>query len=225
MASKSSRSADFSTQKLGLLGRFAFTNGLFELQENNGRKNWTATLLLPKTLDLSPLHALALEAAEKQWGGKMDVKAAIKDGLIKSPFLDGDGKQGRSKKPPFEPHNGFPGNWFLRLTSGEEYRPKLVNAKLLPIVSKDELKSGDWGYLFGSFYTWENSENGMGITCGMSIVMKAKDGESLGGGGAPAPDAVFNAIPDEGAAPASTQGGAGARGLFDDPRKGDDLFK
>lgn len=214
MASKSSRSDDFSTQKLGLLGRFAFTNGLFQPLENNGRKNWGVTLLLPKTLDLSPLHKLALQAAEKQWGGKMNVAQAIKDGLIKSPFLDGDGKQGRSKKPPFEPHAGFPGNWFLRLTSGEEYRPKLVDGKLLPIIDKEGLKSGDWGYIYGSFYTWENAENGMGITCGMSIVMKAKDGESLGGGAAPTPDAVMEAIPDEGAAPASTQTGAGAGGLF-----------
>lgn len=206
------RSEDLSTQKVGLLGRFAFTQGLFELQTTqSGKKQWNVTILFPKSLDLAPLHNLALEAAKEEWGDK--AVQMIKDGIIKSPFLDGDGKQGKSKKTG-EAHNGFPGHTFVRCTSGEEYRPKLLNGKLLPIASKDELKSGDYGYAVLNAFTWENRENGKGITFGISMALKAKDGESLGGGGGGSPDDYFEKIEDEGAAPDETKAGAGAGGLF-----------
>lgn len=206
------RSADLSTQKTGLLGRFAFTQGLFQLQDTqSGKKQWNVTILFDKGLDLTPLHNLALEAAKEEWGDK--AVQMIKDGLIKTPFLDGDGPQGKSKKTG-EPHAGFPGNTFIRCTSGEDYRPKVLTPQLLP-ATKEDLKSGDYGYAVVNAFTWENRENGKGITFGISMAMKARDGESLGGGGgAGDPDDYFQAIPDEGAAPAETQGGDGAAGLF-----------
>ena len=202
------RSTDAKTP----LARLAFANGLFEMQtSDSGRKSWTCSLLFPKTVDLSALHNLALEAAKEEWGDK--AVGMIKDGIIKSPFLDGDGKQGKSKKTG-EPHAGFPGHTFIRCTSGEDYRPKLVNQKVLPITSKDELYSGCFGYAVVNAFTWENKENGKGITFGISMFQKAKDGESLGGGGGGNPDEFFEKIADEGDAPAETKTGAGADGLF-----------
>lgn len=206
------RSEDLSTQKVGLLGRFAFTQGLFELQTTqSGKKQWNVTILFPKTADLSPLHNLAAEAAKAEWGDK--AIQMIKDGIIKSPFLDGDGKQGKSKKTG-EPHSGFPGNTFIRCASGEDYRPKIVDSKLLPIVDKADLKSGDYGYAVLNAFTWENRENGKGITFGISMAMKARTGESLGGGGAGPAEDYFEKIEDEGDAPAETKSGAGAKALF-----------
>ncbi len=205
------RSQDLSTQQAKLLGRFAFTHGLFELQTaKSGKKQWTLTVLFPKSLDLSVLHNLALEAAKEEWGDK--AVNMIQAGIIKSPFLDGDGPQGKNKKDG-EPHKGFPGHTFIRLASGADYRPKLLNAKMLPVTGKDELKSGDYGYVVVNAFTWENVEQGKGISFGFSYVMKAKDGESLGGGGAGAPEQFFEKIEDEGEAPAETKG-AGAGGLF-----------
>lgn len=205
------RSQDLSTQKAGLLGRFAFTDGLFTLQTTqSGKKQWNVTILFPKTLNLSKLHDLALEAAVAEWGDK--AVQMIKDGIIKSPFLDGDGKQGKSKKSG-EPHAGFPGHTFIRCTSGEDYRPKLLNQQLLPIADKTGLKSGDHGYAVLNAFTWENKENGKGITFGISMALKAKDGESLGGGGGN-PDDYFEKIEDEGAVPEGAKTGAGAGGLF-----------
>lgn len=206
------RSQDLSTQKAKLLGRFAFTDGLFTLQDTqSGKKQWNVTILFPKTLDLAPLHSLALEAATGEWGDK--AVQMIKDGIIKSPFLDGDGKQGKSKKTG-EPHAGFPGHTFIRCTSGQDYRPKVVNQQLLPITSKADLKSGDYGYAVLSAYTWETKENGKGITFGVSMVLKARDGESLGGGGFGDPEEYFEKIEDQGDAPTETKSGAGAAGLF-----------
>jgi hypothetical protein len=201
------RSADIKTP----LARLAFANGLFEAQpKQSGGKHWTCSLLFPKTVDIGALKTAAVDAAVEEWGDK--AKQMIADGLIKNPFLDGDGPQGKSKKTG-EPHNGFPGNVFIRCTSGEDYRPKLVNQKVLPITSKEELKSGDYVYAVVNAFTWENKENGKGITFGVSMLQKAKDGESLGGGGAN-PEEHFEAIPDEGDAPAETKKGNGAAGLF-----------
>ena len=85
---------------------------------------------------------------------------------------------------------------------------------LLPITSKEELYSGCFGYAVVNAFTWENKENGKGITFGISMFQKAKDGESLGGGGGGNPDEFFEKIADEGDAPAETKTGAGAGGLF-----------
>ena len=202
------RSADLKAPE----ARLAFTQGLFELQTTqSGKKQWNCTLLWPKSVDIGKLKQLAVDAAVEEWGDK--AVQMIKDGLIKSPFLDGDGPQGKSKKTG-EPHNGFPGNTFIRVTSGEDYRPKLVNQKVLPITSRDELKSGDYCLPVVNAFTWENKENGKGITFGLSMLQKTRSGESLGGSGGADPDSVFEAIPDEGGAPAETKTGEGASALF-----------
>lgn len=202
------RSEDLKTP----LCRFAFTNGLFVPQTTqNGRKQWTASLLFAKSVDISELHKLAVTAATAEWGDK--AVQMIKDKLIHSPFLDGDGPQGRSKATG-EPHAGFPGHTFVRVISGEEYRPKLVDRQLLPITSKDDLYSGCYGYAVVNAFTWENKEKGRGISFGVSMIQKAKDGERLGGAGGGDPEKYFEKIADEGDAPAGTKGGQGAAGLF-----------
>jgi hypothetical protein len=194
------------------LVRIAFAQGLFELKEDDwGNKNWTATLLIPKSDGISLYEKLALEAATSEWGDK--ALQMIKDKLIHSPFLDGDGPQGKSKKTG-ESHAGFPGNWFLRVKSGEAYRPTVINRQKLPIVKMADLKSGDYGFAVVHCFTWDNDKKGKGLTFGISMFQLVKEGESLGGGGGVDVDKWAEVIPDEGAAPASTKGGAGAGGLF-----------
>ncbi|MGZ5987423.1 MAG: ssDNA-binding protein [Rhizomicrobium sp.] len=194
------------------LVRLAFANGLFELKEDDwGNKNWTATLLIPKSESLAIYEKLAVEAATAEWGDK--AIQMIKDKIIHSPFLDGDGPQGKSKKTG-EPHAGFPGNWFLRVKSGENYRPTVINRQKLPIVKMGDLKSGDYGYAVVHCFTWDNDKKGKGLTFGISMFQLVKEGESLGGGGGVDVDKWAEVIPDEGAAPAATKGGAGAGGLF-----------
>lgn len=202
------RSEDVKTP----LARLAFTDGLFKAMErDNGSKQWGCTLLFPKSENLAALEAAAVEAATAEWGDK--AKQMIKDGLIHNPFLDGDGPQGKSKKTG-EPHAGFPGSKFIRVISGEDYRPKLVNKKLLPITDKDECYSGCYGYAVVNAFTWENKEKGKGISFGISMIQVAKDGERLGGGGGGDPEKFFEKIEDEGDAPETTKQGAGAGGLF-----------
>ena len=67
-----------------------------------------------------------------------------------------------------------------------------------------------------SAYCWNNSKNGDGVSFGIDYLQKTKAGDPLGGTGSGGVDvgSVFEAIPDEGYAPASTKDGKGAEGLF-----------
>ena len=203
-----SRSEDFKT---GLV-RVAFADGLFDLKTDDwGKKHWTATLLIPKSESLAVYEKACLEAAKAEWGDK--ALAMFKDKIIKSPFLDGDGPQGKSKKSG-EHHVGFPGNHFLRVKSGEAYRPTVIDQRKVIITDKSKLLSGYYGYGVIHAFTWEEDKGGKGLTFGISMFQLAKTGEVLGGGGGVDVDKWAETIEDEGAAPSSTKGGAGAGGLF-----------
>lgn len=206
-----SRSEQFKT---GLV-RVAFADGLFEAQKDDwGNFNFTGSLLIPKTEPLTVYEAACLEGAAAEWGGREKALQLIKDKLIKSPVLDGDGPQGKSKQSG-EPHAGFPGHWFIRVKSGQEYPPTLVDRKKLPILKKGgALYSGVWGYGVLHVFTWDNPKNGKGLTFGIDMFQVAKDGERLGGGGGVDVNKWATEIPDEGDAPDSTKTGAGAGGLF-----------
>lgn len=206
-----SRSEVFKTPALV---RASFTDGLFTVQEDDfGGRNWTCTLLIPKSEGLAVYEKAALEAAALEWGGVEKATKLIKEKMIHSPFLDGDGPQGKSKKTG-EPHAGFPGHNFLRVKSGEAHRPTLIDRQKLPIVDKAKLYSGCYGFAVLHCFTWENDKKGKGLTFGISMFQFARDGEQLGGGGGVDVDKWAEKIEDEGAAPDSTKSGAGAGGLF-----------
>lgn len=192
----------------------AFTSDLFTPRKNDeGKEKYGCTLLFPKAADLSGLEKLALDVAVEEWGEK--ARQMIVDGVIKSPFLNGDGPQGVSKKTG-ERHKGFAGHTFIRVTSGADYRPKVFDRKLIPITSVDGCPSGSRVQAVVNAYTWDNPKNGKGITFGVSLVQVVKQAagdEILGGEGGPAPDKFFEAMPDVDA-PAAAQGGKGAGGLF-----------
>lgn len=205
------RSEDIKTP----LAIASFTKDLFEARErDNGSKSFGCTLLFPKTVSIAALEEKALEAAKAEWGDK--AIQWIKDGLVKSPFLDGDGPQGISKKSG-ERHAGYAGHRFIRCTSGADYKPKVFDKKRNPVMDVDGIPSGSQVYGVVNAYTWENDKNGKGISFGISLVQVARvatGDEVLGGSGGPDPDKYFETIADEGDAPAATKGGAGASGLF-----------
>lgn len=215
------RSNDLSLQKIGLETRISYSQFCFEPNTNeSGKKQYQGTFLIPKTADKSMLDKMVLETLVEEFGSRMGGEAgiidAIKNGVIKSPFLDGDGKQGRDKDG--KPKEGYAGHWFIRGTSGEDYPPKMLISQRGAIVpgGKADIKSGDYGYPVVNVYTWDSPKNGKGASFGFSMFLKSRDGESIGGGaGVPSnPDEYFEAIPDEGAAPSETKTGAGAAGLF-----------
>lgn len=207
------RSEDVKTP----LATIAFSRDLFKTRDrDNGSKGYGCTLLFPKSTDLSALTKAVTEAAVAEWGEK--AKQMLKDEIIKSPFLDGDGKQGKNKETG-EPHKGYPGTRFIRCTSGAGHQPKVFGRNAISRITEEaEMPSGSKVYAVVNAYTWENKENGKGISFGVSIVQlhtKAEGDDVLGGGGGgPDPSKFLEKLEDEGEAPSETKGGAGAGGLF-----------
>lgn len=196
------RSEDLKTP----LARFSFPNLLKPQtkKKDNGTETqeYNCVLLFPKSTDLSVLKNAVAKVAREEWGDKAD--GWIKDGLIKHPFLDGDGPQGLSKKTG-ERHAGYEGTTFIRTSSTR--RPKLVNRKIEPITDEEEIYAGCYGYAVVNAYAWTNDKGGKGISFGINMLQVAKEGERLGGGGGGDPSQHFEAIPDDGEADKPSSGG------------------
>lgn len=202
------RSEDIKTP----MARVAFAQNLFKPQESDsGAKKFGCSLLFSKDTDLSALHDAAFAAAKEAWGDK--AKDMIQNGVIKTPFIDGDGPQGCSKKTG-ERHAGFAGTTFIRCVSGEDFKPKVFDRNVNPVGDASGCPSGWYGYAVVNAFTWENSQNGKGISFGISLFQVAKEGEVLGGSGGPDPNKFLEKIADEGEAPSETKSGDGAAGLF-----------
>lgn len=193
----------------------AFAMDLFTPRDrDNGKKQYGCQLHFKKGADLSALQNIALQAAKEEWGDK--AVEWIKNETIKNPFLDGDGKQGRDKEGNQKP--GHAGTTFIRCSSGVDFKPKVFDRRRNPIMDKADVPSGSTVLAVVNAYTWENKENGKGISFGVSLVqvLKKAEGDEVlgGGGGGPDPDKWLEKIDDTGDAPEQTKGGAGAAGLF-----------
>lgn len=184
------------------------------------KMKYSATLLYPKSGDLPAKTAsgekvsvadIAVRVATEQWGDK--AVQWIKDGLIRSPFLDGDGPQGVNKKSG-ERHAGYAGHKFIRAAANEDRQPRCVDRKVLPYKDaaaiRDGLYAGCYVHAVVNLFAWENEKGGKGLSFGLQMVQFAKDGERLAGGGGASPDAFFESIPDDGDATAISDAG----GLF-----------
>lgn len=192
--------------------RFAFTRDLFIPRANErGQKKHTGVFLFAKSIDLSELKNAAGKCAIDEWGEK--AVQWIKDGLIKTPFLDGDGPQAINKKTG-ERHAGFAGTTFIRVMSGEEYKPKIVDRNRVPILTVDGCPSGWYGFAVVNPFTWDDPKNGKGVSFGVSALQVVREGESLGGGGGVDVDNFFEKLGDA-EAPTKEQAAKGAGGLFD----------
>lgn len=200
------RSADIKTP----LAIFSFTADLFKARENDsGKSKYGCTVLFDKTADISALQQAAAGAAIEAWGDK--AVQWIKDGIIKSPFLDGDGPQGMNKKRG-ERNPGFSGRTFLRCSSGTDYKPKVYDRNMNPVGEASEFPSGSQGYGVINFWTWEHPTNGKGISVSINLVQvvkKATGEEVLGGSGGPDEKQFFEKLGDEAIPDEAKSGGAG----------------
>ena len=202
------RSADFKTS----LCRVSFANSLFKprAQQEGGVEKYGCTLIFEKSGDRSAMDAAMKGVIVAQWGDKGLERA--KAGLIKSPFLDGAGKEARNKKTG-ELHPGFgPDVFFLRVQSVRQ--PVLrYKSEHLP-ATEEEIYSGCYGKAVLNAFAWTNAQNGDGVSFGIQFFQKIKDGDRLGGSGGVDAGKWMESVPDEGEAPEATRSGAGASGLF-----------
>lgn len=119
--------------------------------------------------DTKTLNAInaAVEAAKaagitSKWGGKLPP-------VLKLPLRDG------SERPDDEAYRGK-----MFVNAHADQKPGIVDANRNPILSKDAIGSGDYGYLNISFYPYD-SGGSKGVAAGFNHIMKTQDGEKLAG--------------------------------------------
>lgn len=205
---KFARSDDFKTPPC----RLSFAQSLFKARaQEGGKPKYGCTLIFPKEARPA-LEKHVAEVIKAQWGEKGLEKA--KSGLIKSPFLAGDGKEARNKTTG-ELHPGMgPDVFFIRVQANED-RPPVVRYKDPNIpATADEVYSGCYGFGVINAFAWNNPQNGDGVSFGIQYFQKTKDGERIGGSGQVDPEKWHEKIEDAGDAPQETKQGTGAGGLF-----------
>ena len=204
------RSDDFKSPEC----RLSYAGGLFKARsaEGSAREKYGCTLIFPKSAR-AELEKIVAKVIVDEWGEKGIAKA--KAGLIKSPFLAGDGKEAHNKTTG-EIHPGLgPDVFFIRPTANSD-RPPFVRWRD-PNTQETEMTvySGCYGKAVLNCFAWNNPQNGDGVSFGIVGFQKLREGESLGGSGGQAdPEKWMETVADEGPTPESTQNGAGAGGLF-----------
>lgn len=187
--------------------RLSFAQGLFK---KNDRGKYAPSLIFAKTVDRSALDKALRDVIVEAWGDKGLEKA--KAGLIKSPFLAGDGKEARSKKTG-DLHPGMgPDVFFIRPTTTIEPVVRYKSANIP--ATEQEVYSGCYGFAVLQAFAWNNDESGDGVSFGVNYFQKLRDGDRLAGSGGTDANQWFESIEDTGAAPEETKSGQGAGGLF-----------
>lgn len=203
------RSQDFKSP----ICRLSFAQTLFKprAQEEGKAKQYGCTLIFPKS-DRPALEARIIEVIKAEWGDKGLTNA--RNGLIKSPFLAGDGKEARNKTTG-ELHPGMgPDVFFIRPKANEDRPPFVIWKDPNTQETEATVYSGCYGKAVLNIFAWQNAQSGDGVSFGLQGFQKFRDGERLGGGAPADPEKWAETIDDEGDAPESTRTGAGAAGLF-----------
>lgn len=220
------RTPDFKTP----ICRVSYAQSLFKARKQGdgptAKEKFGATLIFPKAAlvekilqpqgeysgKMISLQDIVAECITGEWGEKGLAKA--KAGLIKSPFLAGDGKEARSKESG-ELHPGMgPDVFFIRVQANADRAPKIsASATAFIPATEEDVYSGCYGFAVINAFAWSNPQNGDGVSLGINMFFKKSDGERLGGGGGGNPDAWTESV-ETGAAPDTTKTGAGAGGLF-----------
>lgn len=194
--------------------RLSYAGGLFKTRASvaGGRETFGCTLIFPKSAR-AELEKKVAEVIVAEWGEKGIAKA--KAGLIKSPFLAGDGKEAHNKTTG-ELHGGLGPDVFFIRPSANADRPPFVRWKD-PNTQETEqtVYSGCYGKAILNCFAWNNPQNGDGVSFGLIGFQKLREGEPLGGSGGQAdPKKWVESVADDGPLPESVQNGAGASGLF-----------
>lgn len=203
------RSNDFKTP----LCRLSYAQSLYKARAaaEGAPKKYGCTLIFPKSAR-AELEKHVAETITAEWGPKGIEKA--KAGLIKSPFLAGDGKEARNKQSG-DLHPGMgPDVFFIRVQAGEERPPFVTWKDPNKQETEEAVFSGCYGKAVLNCFAWHNAQSGDGVSFGIQGFQRLQDGERLGGSGGADPEKWHETIADEGAAPESTKSGAGAGGLF-----------
>lgn len=233
MATQNKRSADFRSP----IGRISYAQSLFKARaqneqdkDNQARWKYSATLIFPKSAltektiayegSKLSLQDIVQKVIVEQWGDKAIEMA--KNGMIRTPFLAGDGKSARSQKTG-ELHPGMgPDVFFIRVAAnyltqdGSLAKPPFVSKSRYEAIpaTPEDVYSGCYGFAGLNCYTWDHPQNGKGVSFGILAFYKTDEGDRLGGEGRDPERFLDEKVEDHGAAPEATRSDAGAGALF-----------
>ena len=196
------------------LCRLSYAQSLFKARANEGggAPKFGCTLIFPKA-DRPALEKIVAKVIQDQWGPQGLERA--RKGLIKSPFLAGDGKEAHSKKTG-ELNAGLgPDVFFIRPTANEDRPPRVWYRDPNHQETEDVVYSGCYGKAVLNAFAW-SAASGDGVSFGILGYQKLQDGERLGGSGGIDPEKWSETIADDGPVPETAKTGAGAAGLFGD---------
>lgn len=137
--------------------------------EEGQQKKYSVSAIIPKsdkkTIKMieNAIDLATKEGKDKKWGGKIPA-------TLKTPLRDGD--EERSDDEAYEKA--------MFINCHATTRPGVVDAGRNPIVDKDEVGSGDYGYLNITLYPY-NAGGAKGVAAGFNHLMKTKDGVRLSG--------------------------------------------
>lgn len=145
------------------VGRLSFP-ALFvpEKMDEDGKEQYQATLLLPKTADLSPLKAMMDEVIKEKWGAKRppNLHNPIRDGAEKAHISGYDDTV-----------------WFLRAKTS--YRPQVVDNMKHPIDVEAAYAGCRVKFVVQPF-AYEHPKGGKGVGLTLFAVQKVGDDEPFG---------------------------------------------
>jgi hypothetical protein len=204
------RHDDFQTP----ICRLAFSQGLFKARAatEGAPKKYGCTLIF-ENKHRPVLEEIIKKVIVDEWGEKGLLRA--KAGGIKSPLLAGDGKEAKSKQTG-EIHPGFgPGLFFIRPGANEDRKPVVRwNSKEME-ATQDEVYSGCYGVAVLNCFAWTHPSSGDGVSFGVRMFQKLRDGEPLGGAGPVDVDRWYRQVEDDdGLRSEQTTSGQSAGGLF-----------
>ena len=148
--------------------RFSYLTILEPKENDQGRNVWSSAILVPKSDSetVDKIKAAIKAEAQGKWGDKIPAN-------LRNPMRDGD-----EEKPD---DDAYAGHYFLN-ANNYQGRPGVVDAKLDPIIARDELAqwvSGDYGKAQLEFYPYDKS--GAGVACALANIQFIEHGEPLTG--------------------------------------------
>lgn len=176
-----------------IYGRLSYPN-LFTPRaaaQDSDKKNYSASILIPKSDAQIQAITTAIEAAVNQGVADGKFKTAIDPAHTKYPPLrDGDSmnSNGEPRGAEYKNHH------FISAKSNEDRRPFVVDQEAHPIMDEQDIYAGCYVYAVVRFFPYSHATGGKGISASLIGVQKVKDGEPLGGERAEVSD-YFAAIP------------------------------
>lgn len=163
---------------------------------DGGDEKYRVVMLFPKSEDIKALKKLAFDAVVEKWGADKAKWPGNLKALNLGTFLSMSGKDGW----PFRDGDsqgleGYAGHVFVAATSKQA--PGVVNAKLKPIIEKDDLYAGCYCRASITAFAYDKAGN-KGVSFGLQNLMKTRDGESFSGRSRAEDDFAGVAVADEG---------------------------